>query len=59
MPLQEFSLELFEKICQNLNSYNTNEDSIITCPHPLISLALSAELLVNLGKTSKKNKIQI
>ena len=58
MPLQEFSLELFEKICQNLNSYNTNEDSIITCPHPLISLALSAELLVNLGKTSKKIKFK-
>ena len=44
MPLHEFSLEMFEKICQNLKSYNTNEDFIITCPYPLISLALSAEL---------------
>ena len=54
MPLQEFTMEMFEKICQNLNAYNTNEDAIITCSHPLISLALSAELLVNLGKISKK-----
>ena len=58
MPLQEFTMEMFEKICQNLNAYNTNEDAIITCTHPLISLALSAELLVNLGKISKKIKFK-
>ena len=58
MPLQEFSLEMLEKICQNLNSYNTNEDFIISCPYPLISLALSAELLVNLGNKSKKIKFK-
>jgi len=51
-------MEMLEKICQNLNAYNTNEDAIITCTHPLISLALSAELLVNLGKTSKKIKFK-
>ena len=56
MPLREFSLEMFEKICQNLNSYNTNEDSIVTCSYPLISLALSAELLIKLGNKSKKIK---
>ena len=58
MPLQEFTMEMLEKICQNLNAYNTNEDAIITCTHPLISLALSAEFLVNLGKTSKKIKFK-
>ena len=58
MPLQEFSMEMLEKICQNLNSYNTNEDSIITCTYPLISLALSAELLVNMGNISKKIKFK-
>ena len=56
MPLHEFSLEMFEKICQNLKSYNTNEDFIITCPYPLISLALSAELLMKMGNKSKKIK---
>lgn len=58
MPLQEFTMEMLEKICQNLNSYNTNEDSIITCTYPLISLALSAELLVNMGNVSKKIKFK-
>ena len=58
MRFQEFTMEMLEKICQNLNAYNTNEDAIITCTHPLISLALSAELLVNLGKTSKKIKFK-
>ena len=56
MPLHEFSLEMFEKICQSLNSYNTNEDSIIACLSPLLSIALSAELLVKIGNKSKKIK---
>lgn len=52
MPLREFTIEMCEKICLNLNSYNTNEESIITCSSPLLSIALSAELLNKLGNIS-------
>ena len=56
MPLREFTIEMCEKICLNLNSYNTNEESIISCSSPLLSLALSAELLNKLGNISNKIK---
>ena len=56
MPLREFSIEMSEKICQNLNSYNSNEESIIDCSRPLLSIALSAELLNKLGNISTKIK---
>ena len=56
MPLREFSIEMTEKICQNLNSYNSNEESIIDCSKPLLSIALSAELLNKLGNISTKIK---
>ena len=56
MPLREFTVEMCEKICLNLNSYNTNEESIINCPYPLLSIALSAELLNKLGNISIKIK---
>ena len=56
MPLREFTIEMCEKICLNLNSYNTNEDSIISCSSPLLSIALSAELLTKLGSISPKMK---
>ena len=56
MPLREFTIEMSEKICQNLNSYNSNEESLIECPRPLLSIALSAELLNKLGNISSKIK---
>ena len=56
MPLRLFTIEMCEKICLNLNSYNTNEDSIISCPCPLLSIALAAELLNKLGNISAKIK---
>ncbi len=56
MPLREFTIEMCEKICLNLNSYNTNEESIISCSSPLLSIALSAELLNKLGNISNKIK---
>ena len=56
MPLREFTIEMTEKICQNLNSYNSNEESIIECSRPLLSIALSAELLSKLGRVSTKIK---
>ena len=56
MPLREFTIEMCEKICLNLNSYNTNEESIISCSSPLLSLALAAELLNKLGNISTKMK---
>ena len=56
MPLRDFTIEMCEKICLNLNSYNTNEESIISCSCPLLSIALSAELLNKLGNISAKIK---
>ena len=56
MPLREFTIEMSEKICQNLNSYNSNEESLIECPRPLLSIALAAELLNKLGNISSKIK---
>ena len=56
MPLREFTIEMCEKICLNLNSYNTNEESIISCSSPLLSIALSAELLNKLSNISNKIK---
>ena len=56
MPLREFTIEMFEKICQNLNAYNSNEESLIECSRPLLSIALSAELLNKLGNISSKIK---
>ena len=56
MPLREFTIEMCEKICLNLNSYNTNEESIISCSSPLLSIALSAELLNKLGNISSRIK---
>ena len=56
MPLRDFTMEMCEKICLNLNSYNTNEESIIDCSSPLLSIALSAELLSKLGNISSKIK---
>ena len=56
MPLRKFSLEMYEKICQSLNSYNSNEESIINCSRPLLSIALAAELLNKIGNISNKMK---
>ena len=56
MPLRDFTIEMCEKICLNLNSYNTNEESIISCSSPLLSIALAAELLNKLGGISTKIK---
>ena len=56
MPLRQFSLEMYEKICQSLNSYNSNEESIINCSRPLLSIALAAELLNKIGNISTKMK---
>ena len=56
MPLREFTIEMFEKICQNLNAYNSNEESLIECSRPLLSIALSAELLNKIGNISSKIK---
>ena len=58
MPLREFTLEMCDKICLNLNSYNTNEESIINCSRPLLSIALSVELLNKLGNISTKFKFK-
>ncbi len=58
MPLREFTIEMSEKICQNLNAYNSNEESIIECSRPLLSIALSAELLCKLGNISTKIKFK-
>ena len=56
MPLRDFTIEMFEKICQNLNSYNSNEESLINCSRPFLSIALAAELLNKLGNISTKIK---
>ena len=56
MPLRKFTLEMYEKICQSLNSYNSNEESIINCSRPLLSIALAAELLNKIGNISTKMK---
>ena len=59
IPFKKYTLEMCEKICQYLNSYNSNEEAIITCPRPLLSLALAAELLTKLGKIFDKIKFRM
>ena len=59
MPFKKYTLEMCEKICQYLNSYNSNEEAIITCPRPLLSLALAAELLTKLGKIFNKIRFRM
>ena len=54
IPFEKFSNEMCEKICQYLNTYNSNEEAIISCSNPLLCLALAAELLFKLGKTYSK-----
>ena len=56
MPLRQFPFEMYEKICHSLNSYNSNEESIINCSRPLLSIALAAELLMKIGNISTKMK---
>ena len=52
--LSAINPKYIERTCQYLLTYTTNSDSITKCSYPLLSLVLSAEYLIKIGKLNKK-----
>ena len=54
IKISNINLEYVEKTCKNLLVFTTTNDSILKCPYPLLSIALSAEYLKKIGNISQK-----
>ena len=52
--LSSINPKYIERTCQYLLTYTTSSDAIAKCPYPLLSLVLSAEYLIKIGKLNKK-----